>query len=153
MEPPIFCLLSGVWRLLLLHMCRESSTNRPYFMQNKPNFRKSQMNVNNTITKDYGNWTLGQRGKNKPNSKPIQTQSKPISETPKMNVTSFFTKDYRNELARAAGTNKPKQTQFQGKLVHISRFGACINRETLCNNFFYWPGKAGIDGMNGMGAK
>ena len=73
------------------------------------------MNVSTIITKAYGNWTLGQRGKNKPNSKPIQTQSKPISETPKMNVTSFFTKDYRNELARAAGTNKPKQTQFQNR--------------------------------------
>jgi len=44
-------------------------------MQNKPNFRKSQMNVNTYNTTDYENkrnWTLGQ---NKPNSNPIQTQS------------------------------------------------------------------------------
>jgi len=43
-------------------------------MQNKPNFRKSQMNINFYLTMDYENitnWTLGE---NKPNSKPIQTQ-------------------------------------------------------------------------------
>ena len=40
-------------------------------MQNKPKFRKSQMNVNYDIKKDYENETLGDRGKNKPK----QTQS------------------------------------------------------------------------------
>jgi hypothetical protein len=47
-------------------------------MQNKPNFRKSQMNVNTYTRMDYENisdWTLGE---NKPNSNPIQTQTKPI---------------------------------------------------------------------------
>ena len=47
------------------------------FMQNKPNFRKSQMNVNKVLTMNYEHWTLGYRGKNKPNSNPIQSQSKP----------------------------------------------------------------------------
>ncbi len=45
------------------------------FMQNKPNFQKSQMNVSSVITRDYENkrnWTLGE---SKPNSNPIQTQS------------------------------------------------------------------------------
>jgi len=37
------------------------------FMQNEPNFRKSQMNVRAYKTKIYGNWTLGERGKNEPN--------------------------------------------------------------------------------------
>jgi len=40
------------------------------FMQNKPNFRKSQMNVNLYNTTDYErkrNWTLGE---NKPNLNP-----------------------------------------------------------------------------------
>ena len=66
------------------------------FMQNKPNFRKSQMNVNKVLTKDYEKRTLGERGKNKPNSNPIQTQSKPIK--PK-------TKPKRTQ-------NKPNQSQF-----------------------------------------
>ncbi|HIJ54216.1 MAG TPA: hypothetical protein HPP66_13865 [Planctomycetes bacterium] len=47
------------------------------FMQNKPNFQKAQMNVSSIITVDYEKRTLGERGKNKPNSKPIQTQYKP----------------------------------------------------------------------------
>ncbi|HIJ54130.1 MAG TPA: hypothetical protein HPP66_13430 [Planctomycetes bacterium] len=49
------------------------------------------------LTMDYEKWTLGQRGKNKPNSNPIQTQSNPIkaNKTPKQ--TQY----------------KPKQTQFQ----------------------------------------
>jgi len=41
-------------------------------MQNKPNFRKSQMNVNTFNTTEYenkSNWTLGE---NKPNSNPIK---------------------------------------------------------------------------------
>ena len=42
------------------------------FMQNKPNFQKVKLNVNKVLTEDYGKRTLGQRGKNKPNSKPIK---------------------------------------------------------------------------------
>ena len=61
-----------------LYICRESSTNSPLFMQNKPNLLNTQMNVTSLITVDYeniANWTLGE---NKPNSKPIQSQSNPI---------------------------------------------------------------------------
>ena len=55
---------------------REPSTNQLLFMQNKPNFRKSQMNVSIFSQKDYenkSNWTLGQ---NKPNSNPISSKAK-----------------------------------------------------------------------------
>jgi len=47
-------------------------------MQNKPNFRKSQMNVNLYNTTDYENKSNWKLGENKPNTNPIQTQSKPI---------------------------------------------------------------------------
>ena len=40
------------------------------FMQNEPNFRKSQMNVKHFNTVDYENRTLGERGKNEPNTNP-----------------------------------------------------------------------------------
>jgi hypothetical protein len=60
-------------------------------MQNKPNFRKSQMNVNKVLTKDYEKRTLGERGK----TNPIQTQSKPI----------------QSQLKPIKCQNKPKQTQ------------------------------------------
>ncbi len=75
------------------------------FMQNKPNFRKAQMNANVFITKDYENksdWTLGE---NKPNSKPI-------SEKAKMNVNLYVIKEYENETAFRLQKYKPKQTQF-----------------------------------------
>ncbi len=66
-------------------------------MQNEPNFRKSQMNVNKVLTKDYeknSNWTLGE---NEPKTNPIKANSKPIS--PK-------TKPIQSQY-------KPKQSQFQ----------------------------------------
>ncbi len=44
-------------------------------MQNKPNFQKSQMNVNKVLTKDYEKKTLSEHGKNKPK----QSQTNPIS--------------------------------------------------------------------------
>ena len=40
------------------------------FMQNKANFRKSQVNVNKVLTKDYEKRTLGERGKNEPKTNP-----------------------------------------------------------------------------------
>jgi len=46
-------ILPTLRKLTLFDNCRESSTNRPIFLQNKANFRKSQMDVNLTITKDY----------------------------------------------------------------------------------------------------
>jgi hypothetical protein len=69
-------------------------------MQNKPNFKKSQMNVNPYNTKDYENksdWTLGE---SKPNSNPI-------SKKPKMNVSLYSQKDYENISRRGLKKNKP----------------------------------------------
>ncbi len=45
------------------------------FMQNKAKFRKSQMNVNKVLKKDYERKTLGQRGKKQSQTNPIQTQT------------------------------------------------------------------------------
>ncbi len=64
----------------LLYNCRESSTNRPIFMQNKANLGKSQMDVRLNISRDYEKklcWTFGE---NKPNSKPISEQKLALSE-------------------------------------------------------------------------
>ncbi len=90
----------------VLYNCRDTFTDvmsalqiRP-FMQNKANFRKSQMNVNKVLTKDYEKKTLGERGKNKANTNPIQTQykanSNPIQSQNKPNTKP----------------NKANQTQF-----------------------------------------
>ena len=54
----------------------EDSLQINLFMQNKANFRKSQMNVNKVLTKDYEQMDTWSIRKNKPNSNPIQTQFK-----------------------------------------------------------------------------
>ncbi len=91
-----------------------------YFMQNKANFRKSQMNVNLYNTTDYenkSNWTLGE---NKPNSNPI----KPNFRKAQMNVNSLITKDYRKNDAFAVQKNKansnPIRTQSKPILERMN---------------------------------
>ncbi len=77
-------------------------------MQNKPNFRKSQMNVNLYNITDYENksdWTIGQ---SKPNSNPI----KPNLRKAKMNVNLTLTKDYRKNDCFLSQKTNPIQTQF-----------------------------------------
>jgi len=83
-----------------IYICRDTFTDVMsalqirLFMQNKANFRKTQMNVTKEITRGYANWTLGQRGKNKANTKPIQTQfkanTKPIQTQFKPKQTQFY---------------------------------------------------------------
>ena len=55
---------------------REPSTNQLLFMQNKPNFPKSQMNVNQYNTKNYEKFLPLAGQKNKPNSNPISSKAK-----------------------------------------------------------------------------
>ena len=72
-------------------------------MQNKPNFQKSQMNVNLYNTANYENisdWTLGE---NKPNSNPI----KPNYRKGKIDAKCVFTKDYRKKDDFVVRINKP----------------------------------------------
>jgi hypothetical protein len=60
------------------------------FMQNKPNFLDTQMNVKSFHTVDYeniANWTLGE---NKPNTKPIKPNTKPIKANKMPKQTQFL---------------------------------------------------------------
>jgi len=115
------------------------------FMQNKANFRKSQVNVSIYLQTAYEykrDWTLGE---NKPNSNPIKANlkraqmnvnslitkdyrkndafavqknkanSNPISEKPKMNVNLYVIEDYENERRRRLQKNKPNQSQFSNR--------------------------------------
>ncbi len=65
------------------HLPIYSFTHLLIIMQNEPKFKKARMNASTVLTKDYDNWTLGERGKNKPNTNPIQTQTKPNAKKPK----------------------------------------------------------------------
>jgi hypothetical protein len=64
----------------------ESALQIGPFCSNKPNFRKSQMNVNNVLTKDYDQMDTWSIRKNKPNSNPIQSQFKPNQSQNKPNT-------------------------------------------------------------------
>jgi len=72
------------------------------FMQNKPNFRKAQMNVNSFITKDYRKNDAFAVQKNKPNSNP----NKPNLPDDQMNVTIYITKEYENKSNWTLRENK-----------------------------------------------
>jgi len=59
-------------------------------MQNKANFRKSQINVTKLLTRDYEKRTLGERGKKQSQTNPIypvvasgEAGTKPNSKRPK----------------------------------------------------------------------
>ncbi len=77
LQSVIFCLESCVcclWSANGPSTSVENPLQINLFMQSKPNFRKSQMNLKfckQTAYENKRNWTLGQ---SKPNSKPIQTQ-------------------------------------------------------------------------------
>jgi hypothetical protein len=77
-------------------------------MQNKPNFRKPQINLNEVLTRDYENMPLCIPPKTNPN-KPKQTQfppQKPAS-TPKTNPIK---PNFKPIIQRAIGRSKIEKT-------------------------------------------
>jgi len=86
----------------------ESALQIKLFMQNKAKFRKTQMNVNKVLTKDYENRTLGEHGKKQSQTNPNKAKFKKA----KMNVTSIITKAYENKSPFWA---PKKQSQYKPK--------------------------------------
>jgi len=85
------------------YICRGPSTNQLLFMQNKPNFRKTQMNVSIYNIKEYQNFISLAGQKNKPNSNPI----KPNCQKGKIDTKCVFTKGYRKKDDFSVRINKP----------------------------------------------
>jgi hypothetical protein len=75
-------LINDLRLFIALYNCRATFTNVMSALQigpicsNKPNFRKSQMNVSGLIIREYEQMDTWSIRKNKPNSNPIQTQFK-----------------------------------------------------------------------------
>ena len=61
---------SSLFTLSPLYICRESSTNQLLFMQNKPNVKDAQINVNSYMKSKYEIMDTWLSGKNKANSNP-----------------------------------------------------------------------------------
>ena len=119
------------------------------FMQNKPNFRKSQVNVSDLITVGYGKMDTWSGGKNKANSKPIQTQYKantnPIQTQFKPNSnpiqTQFKPKTNPKQTQNKPNT-KPIQTQTnpirtQSCPPSVWRDKPGVSLSSFCFSFFF----------------
>ncbi len=95
----------------ILYNCKETFTDVmsalqiKLFMQNKAKFRKSQVNVNKVLTRDYVQMDTWSIGKKQSQTKP----NKPKFKKAKMNVTSIITKGYENKPLIWA---PKKQSQF-----------------------------------------
>jgi hypothetical protein len=92
-----------------LWICPFSSTNVEdslqidLFMQNKPNVKYAQINVNSYMKSKYEKLDTWLSGKNKPNSNP----NKPNCRKGKIDAKCVFTKDYRKKDDFAVRINKP----------------------------------------------
>ena len=84
-------------------------------MQNKPNFQKSQMNVNQYNTKKYGKFIPLAGQKNKPNSNPNKANLRKAQ----MNVNLYVIEDYRKKDDFVVRINKPN---FQNAKNERKRF-------------------------------
>jgi len=137
--PPQFCILHFDL-CIFRYKCRESSTNRPLFVQTNPISKTAKISANPVPTKDYGNEGPSARPKNEPKrtqtnpkrtqfftrqgpSKPKRTQTNPKqtqpvaaqrlakSDQPKNRPNFFHRKGLRQKCQILPQKNKPKQTQ------------------------------------------
>jgi len=80
-------------------------------MQNKPNVKYAQINVNSYMKSKYEKLDTWLSGKNKPNSNPI----KPNFRKAKMNVNLYFIEDYRKKDDFVVRINKPNSNPISVK--------------------------------------
>ena len=81
----------------------EDSLQINLFMQNKPNVKGAQINVNSYMISKYEKLDTWLSGKNKANSNP----NKPNLKRAKMNANDFIIKDYRKKDDFIVRINKP----------------------------------------------
>jgi len=101
------------------YICRERSTNQLLFMQNKPNVKYAQINVNSYMKSKYEKLDTWLSGKNKPK----QTQFKPNCRKGKIDAKCVFTKDYRKNDDFLVRINKPNSQKTQKERKHFSTKG------------------------------
>jgi hypothetical protein len=90
------------------------------FLQNEPNFRKSQMNVTVLLIRKYVQMDTWSIRKNEPKTNPNEPKTNPKPKKSKMNLTACLTTNYEqrtmNDEKKRTQTN-PKRTQFQSKTM------------------------------------
>jgi hypothetical protein len=88
----------------------EDSLQISLFMQNKPNFRKSQMNVSKVLTKNYRKLDTWSIRKNEPKTNPNEPKTNPIL----ANKTPIRTQFEPNLSCRSLWRSRNKPN-FRGK--------------------------------------
>jgi hypothetical protein len=110
-----------------LYICRDTFTDVmsalqiKLFMQNKANFRKVKLNVNNVLTKDYEQMDTWSIGKKQSQTKPNKAKFKKA----KMNVTPYITVAYGNKppigapkkQSQTSKRQKPMQTLLPQRIM------------------------------------
>ena len=110
----VFCILSSVsfFGFLSSAVCPLSSV----FMQNKPNFMKSQININSFITSKYAKvdtWLSRKTNPIQTQLKPIMAKTKPIQIYPRMSQsgTQFLNSSV---ILSCPGTKRPDSREILG---------------------------------------
>jgi len=101
--PISLCALMPLWICPFSSTNVEDSLQIDLFMQNKPNVKSAQINVNSYMKSKYEKLDTWLSGKNKANSNP----NKPNSQKAKMNVNLYVIKDYRKKDDFIVRINKP----------------------------------------------
>jgi len=98
-----------------LYICRERSTNQLLFMQNKPNVKYAQINLNSYMKSIYEKLDTWLSGKNKPK----QSQNKPNLRKAKMDINLYDIEDYRKKDDFIVRINKPNFQNAQNERKRI----------------------------------
>jgi len=96
----------------LFYFCRESSTNRPLFCTNEPNFQNTKNQRNLFSHKRLRQISSVSRYQKRTQTNPKRTQSKPISQEPKNQRNLPLHKALRQKSQILPHQNEPKRTQL-----------------------------------------
>jgi len=86
--------------LRFLYICRESSTNHPFFCKTNPIFTRPKTNLTPYNKRIYENFMPIRTMKNEP-------KTNPIPENPKMNLTLYNKRDYEKNSPFGLQKNEP----------------------------------------------
>ena len=124
---------------IALYNRRGLSTNQPILCKTNPILSASggfQMNLTSLITVDYENETLGEHGKNKPNSKPIkpnQTQNKPNTNPIRTQSNPIFS---RGKMNRSSDKYIYKALEIAEALMSTANEGEAVSNDDGCSILF-----------------
>jgi hypothetical protein len=108
----------------LLYICQPPSTNQPLFMQNKPNYLDSRMNISSVMTNHY---------EQKPHLRPPpkQTQSNPIKP------------NFKTSRRLMSSINRPLEKPLKLYINHDKSAAAGILNRNENNSCFSFKKKQG----------